>query len=118
MSLPSGVSPITGFTFNSNQIIAITPTYKYSATSATAFEACTIKGLRKGIIITMIARLNGSPQGIGSKWVISSFRVDIDQIIVQPVDSKGGCMISRKMPLWYFKNHFVPTNSLEYAINV
>lgn len=110
------IAPITGFSFNPNPILAQDPPEPiYIVRASTEFEVCNIKGLRKGTKLEMIKRLNGSPQGINSRWVITNIRLDIDKISIKPVEAKAG-IPGRSITLKCLKDHFVPIGLLEYKV--
>jgi len=116
--LPAGVNPFSGFTFNPNQIIsAAQPVARYTTTMASLYEVCQHRGLRKGAVLRMINRINGSPQGIGSEWLITDMRIDTDRITIQPIGAKGGCPILRKLPLRCIKADFIPIGFLKYDVS-
>ncbi len=82
------------------------PEYVYSVTTPTEFEVCTEKGIKRSALVRLRSWMQGSPQGPGSLWVITSYRPDIDRVIVEPTGSKAGCFAKRTITLAYLKQNF------------
>jgi len=100
--------PLTQFTYQFSDVQSeAAPDFVYTAKQANSFEACQEAGIRKGVILLMTNQMNGSPQGVGSKWIITNYRSDLDRITVQPVGSKSGCTAVRNITLACLKDHFL-----------
>jgi len=91
------------------------PTPVYLVQPADEYEACFEKGIRAGVVVIMVRQMNGSPQGVGSKWVITNYRRDIDRITVQPLGAKAGLPV-RNITLACFQRDFEPTGLMDYRV--
>jgi len=107
--------PFTSFTFQFEDVqSADAPEFVYSVRQASDFEACRESGFKKGVILIMKNQINGSPQGVGSRWIITDYRLDIDRITVQPLGSKSGCTAVRQLTLACLKADFNPVGFRGY----